>query len=74
MTHLEKLTSYLDSKLIQYGIEEGLVHIGDSTYSIVNEESKIFDDEMLFLPNTKESVNGFYISIRREMVYARCRE
>ena len=59
MTHLEKLTSYLDSKLIQYGIEEGLVHIGYSTYSIVDEESKIFDDEMLFLPNTKESVNGF---------------
>lgn len=59
MTHLEKLTSYLDSKLIQYGIEGDLVYIGDSTYSIVNEESKIFDEDMLFLPSIEESVDGF---------------
>lgn len=58
MKHLEKLTKYLDEKLIQYNIEEGIIKINDTSYSLVDESETIFDEDMEFEPRTDLEVDG----------------
>jgi DNA polymerase-3 subunit alpha len=58
MKQLNKLTAYLDSKLIQYEIEGTLIKINNLSYSLVDESAKIFDEDMDFLPTCKEEVDG----------------
>ena len=58
MKHLEKLTKYLDEKLIQYKIEEGIIKINDTSYSLVDESETIFDEDMEFEPRTDLEVDG----------------
>ncbi len=59
MTHLEKLEEYLNSKLIQYTIENDVININNSSYSLVDSDEKIFDEDMEFLPESEDEVNGF---------------
>ena len=57
MKHLEKLTKYLDDKLIQYNIEGEIIEINDTSYSLVDESETIFNEDMEFEP----SDNGLQI-------------
>tara|TARA_R110002073_G_scaffold148366_1_gene301489 strand:+ start:3706 stop:5247 length:1542 start_codon:yes stop_codon:yes gene_type:complete len=58
MKHLEKLTKYLDDKLIQYNIEEGIIKINNTSYGLVGESETIFDEDMEFEPRTELDVDG----------------
>ena len=62
MSHLENLVEYLDSKLIQHVVDGDLIGIGNDLYLLVDEGVLLFDEDMYFLPNTNESVNGFIYS------------
>ena len=62
MSHLENLVEYLDSKLIQHVVDGDVIGIGNDLYLLVDEGVLLFDEDMYFLPNTNESVNGFIYS------------
>lgn len=60
MGHIEKLKKYLDSKLIQYTIEEDLITLDNWSYNLVGEDEKIFDEDMNFLPTSDNDVDLIY--------------
>tara|TARA_R110002074_G_scaffold135393_2_gene279944 strand:+ start:239 stop:1780 length:1542 start_codon:yes stop_codon:yes gene_type:complete len=62
MKHLEKLTKYLDSKLIQYTIENEVININNTSYGLVDEGDSIFDEDMEFFPRSKLDVGGMIYS------------
>jgi DNA polymerase-3 subunit alpha len=62
MKHLEKLTRYLDSKLIQYTIENEVININNTSYGLVDEGEAIFDEDMEFFPRSKLDVSGMIYS------------
>ena len=58
MKHLEKLTKYLDDKLIQYIIDGEIIQIDNTSYSIAEDSEIIFDEDMNFLPESKLNVDA----------------
>jgi len=60
MKHLEKLKKYLDSKLIKYTIDEDIIKLDNWSYSLVDKDDKIFDEEMDFLPVSDNDVDLIY--------------
>ena len=60
MNHLNKLKKYLDSKLIKYTIKDDIIKLDNWSYSLVDEEEKIFDEDMDFLPVSDSDVDLIY--------------
>tara|TARA_R110002126_G_scaffold290471_1_gene447498 strand:+ start:493 stop:2034 length:1542 start_codon:yes stop_codon:yes gene_type:complete len=58
MKHLEKLTKYLDDKIIQYNIDGGIIEINNTSYGLVGEAEKIFDEDMEFEPTSDLPIDG----------------
>ena len=58
MKQLEKLTKYLDDKLIQYITEGEIIQINGTSYSIAKDTETIFDEDMNFLPESKLDVDA----------------
>ena len=56
MTHLEKLEQYLNSKLIQYTIENDVININNTSYSLVDSDERIFDEDLEFLPESDNAM------------------
>ncbi len=58
MNHLDKLSNYLKSKLIQYDVNDNVIRINEKDYEVVGEDELIFNEHMNFLPEPKGEVDG----------------
>ena len=63
MKHLEKLTKYLDDKLIQYSVDGGIIEINNTSYGLVKEEEIIFDEDMCFEPVSDLPIDGMIYTL-----------
>tara|TARA_R110002049_G_scaffold53852_7_gene150293 strand:- start:467 stop:2002 length:1536 start_codon:yes stop_codon:yes gene_type:complete len=61
MKHIEKLKKYLDEKLIQYTISDDVIKINDTSYSVVKEDTIIFDEDMDFEPSNENGFDMIYL-------------